>query len=460
MAGLGCLILPIICRAAVLVEKDFAYAIPLEIEDDEGAIYEVVLPGNVYQRLTRVDMGDMRIFNQAGEIVSHTLQRTLEEISESEKEVEETSQLKYFALYRSATGILSDKVRIQVSTNGAIVDVASQSTRPEKNIVHGYLIDASHLDKNIKRLILNWKNDGQHFFETVNVDYSNDLNQWHRLVSKATLADLEHQNVIFGKKYIDLPVGKYKYLRLTWPMGNKNIQLDRITAMLSMTIQQEPITEWAAIKPVKITNNIIDYDSQAIYPVKRVKIKLPEKNVAYKIELLTRFPKQRKWKSRFSGLIYRMEVKGKSFENEVIKMQYDTPDQFWRVQFMNQSESSQQIKEQPLLELGYFPHKLLFMARGKGPFILAYGSVSVQPLEDTLSGLVKSVDPDDIKSAKLGEEIVLGGEAKLKPPLLPSNWREWMVWLIMLLAVLILGGMTWRLVSQVNKEYKQEGKKK
>ena len=77
-----------------------------------------------------------------------------------------------------------------------------------------------------------------------------------------------------------------------------------------------------------------------------------------------------------------------------------------------------------------------------------------------MSGLVKSVDPDDIKSAKLGEEIVLGGEAKLKPPLLPSNWREWMVWLIMLLAVLILGGMTWRLVSQVNKEYKQEGKKK
>ncbi|MCK5219678.1 DUF3999 domain-containing protein, partial [bacterium] len=432
VVGLGYLVLPMICPAATLVEQDFAYAIPLALEDEAGAIYEVVLPGIVYQRLTRVDMGDMRIFNQAGGVVSHTLQQTAEEISESEKEVEERLQLKHFALYRPATKVLSDEVRIHVSTNGAIVDVATQGAGTKKNIVRAYLIDASHLDKNIKQLLLEWKNTGQHFFEEVNVDYSNDLNQWHRLVSGATLADLAHQNVIFGKKYIDLPVGKYKYLRLTWPMGSKNIQLNRVIAMLSMTIQQEPMVAWAAIKPVKITNNIIDYDSQAVYPVKRVKIKLPEKNVAYKIELLTRFPKQRKWKSRFSGLIYRMEVKGKSFENEVIKMRYDTPDPFWRVQFMNHSESSQQIKEPPLLELEYFPHKLLFMARGKGPFKLAYGSVSVQPLEDTLSGLVKSVKPADIKSAKLGEEIVLGGEAKLKPPLLPTNWQEWMVWLIML----------------------------
>ena len=60
---------------AVPVQKnDFAYGLPIEIAD-EAAIYGLELPEVVYTHVTKANLGDLRVFNAAGEVVPHSLQR-------------------------------------------------------------------------------------------------------------------------------------------------------------------------------------------------------------------------------------------------------------------------------------------------------------------------------------------------------------------------------------------------
>src|SRR5690349_21227002 len=51
---------------------DFAYGIPLEA-DGKDALYEVTLPAAVYRGVTRADLGDLRVFNGASEVVPYAL---------------------------------------------------------------------------------------------------------------------------------------------------------------------------------------------------------------------------------------------------------------------------------------------------------------------------------------------------------------------------------------------------
>ena len=51
---------------------DFAYGMELRV-DGAGALYEVSLPIEVYRSITRSDLGDVVVFNAAGELVPFAL---------------------------------------------------------------------------------------------------------------------------------------------------------------------------------------------------------------------------------------------------------------------------------------------------------------------------------------------------------------------------------------------------
>ncbi|MEQ1776198.1 MAG: DUF3999 family protein, partial [Burkholderiales bacterium] len=61
-----------VCGFTVAAEKPAEYAYGLKIEaSGSEALYDVTLPPSVYQGVTRRDLGDVRVFNGAGEVVPH-----------------------------------------------------------------------------------------------------------------------------------------------------------------------------------------------------------------------------------------------------------------------------------------------------------------------------------------------------------------------------------------------------
>ncbi len=49
---------------------DFAYGAAIDADGSE-ALYEVVVPAALYEGVVRADLGDVRVFNGAGEVVPH-----------------------------------------------------------------------------------------------------------------------------------------------------------------------------------------------------------------------------------------------------------------------------------------------------------------------------------------------------------------------------------------------------
>jgi hypothetical protein len=128
--------------AALATERpeDFAYGIPIQA-GAQSALYEIEIPLAVYRGVTRSDLGDVRVFNSAGETVPHAL-KPREALHAA---AVNAARLPVFPL-RGASGDKTDvsNIRIQKRGDGTIVSIQNlpRAGAAERRL-RGYLIDAS-----------------------------------------------------------------------------------------------------------------------------------------------------------------------------------------------------------------------------------------------------------------------------------------------------------------------------
>ena len=103
----------------------------------------------------------------------------------------------------------------------------------------------------------------------------------------------------------------------------------------------------------------------------------------------------------------------------------------------------------PRLRLEWIPAEVVFAAQGAGPFMLAYGSGTVQtsgalPIATLIPGYGtdKAVTP---AIATAGTNVQLAGPQALKPA---ADLRQWGLWGVMAAGALVLGLMAARLLRQ------------
>jgi hypothetical protein len=91
----------------------------------------------------------------------------------------------------------------------------------------------------------------------------------------------------------------------------------------------------------------------------------------------------------------------------------------------------------------------MFVARGRGPFQLAYGSARAQPSAYAIESLVPGYRTDSelhASPARPGEQGTLAGPMALQPP---RDYKVWAFWGVLILGVALLAWMAWRLAGQL-----------
>ena len=104
----------------------------------------------------------------------------------------------------------------------------------------------------------------------------------------------------------------------------------------------------------------------------------------------------------------------------------------------------------PALQIGWIAQKLVFAARGSGPFQLVYGNSAAKGAAYPIESLIPGYKTDaefEVKPAALGEPVTLAGAARLRAPM---DYKKWSVWIVLVLGVAALGGMAYRLSRQVS----------
>lgn len=424
----------------LLRPSDFAYGIPIQTVS-EGPLFEVTLPRVVYDSVTRADLGDLRIFNARGEVVPYALRRP-----EAQKVPAEWTRLPFFPV-RMAGGHSPDEIVLRVQKNraGAIVGVQAGPSAGSGAPVVFYLVDASADNRPIRALELNWKDvSAAGFSGALRVDASDDLKHWRILSSEAPLARLRHQGQMLERRRIEFAPVRTEYLRLVWLAPERMVTLSEIKAE-RLTGPVPPPREWATPTAVGRGEHSGEYRYRLAgrMPVDRARIVLPQVNTVAAVELLSRANGTDSWRVRASGLVYRLRQNGNEVIGDDLSFTPETDgDREWQLRFSPRDAALG--PEAPALELGWVPQRLVFVAHGEGPFLLAYGSAGIPPGDFSSEPLLQESAAQDAKNfvtepATPGAPLTLGGSKRLQVPFTAYPWRKWLLWLAIALGVFLLG---------------------
>ena len=128
-------------------------------------------------------------------------------------------------------------------------------------------------------------------------------------------------------------------------------------------------------------------------------------------------------------------------------------DRYWRIEVKDPDDSLVNGKI-PVLELGWLPEKLIFLARGEPPFLLAVGNEKIIPAKFAMNQLIQTMSDNKIrpKAAVINNFNVLRAQnVQNEIKILNVPLARLMLWGVLVLGVLLIGWMALRLFKQINK---------
>jgi len=426
--------------------KDFARMMPLTLSGI-GALYELPLPTEVYTGSTRRDLGDLALFNGAGEIVPFTL------LQPSPVKTSATGQqLPLFPLTATShTSSGNFAMQVRTDGSGAIVTLNKAPGAATGAPVTSYIVDAVALNRPVSGFDFGLTPAASGFIGTLRVDSSYDLQQWrqHAVGAVATLAAGEQR---LNRSRVEFPAVQARYYRLCITPAPGAPRIDTVIPRFE-TIQTKQRREAARYVITPVTGKSGEYlaQSDGYMPVDRLRLIFPDENSLAGVTILSRHDDTSPWIERGCGTFYRLRREAAAVESGALEIT-STTDRQWLIRV--HPSGGGLGSRLPQLEVGWQPHRLIFAARGYAQFRLAYGSARTGQgtlRDDSIAAGLAKWEKQQIKPlpAQAGPSMESGGRQALKPRIPATIWRKVLLWGALLSGVLVLAGIAWRLVREM-----------
>jgi hypothetical protein len=426
--------------------SDFAYRIPL-VNEGDSAFFRVDLPAPVYEGAVRRDLGDLRVFNGEGTPVAFAFMPRAVPGREAGIAVE----LPLFPLRaeagRKELGDLA--ITVRRTSAGTTVDLATRDGKavaPER--LAGYLVDASEAKEPLAALTMSLP-PGANTTTRVRVDASDDLVSWRTLAAGAPLLALEFGGRRLTRDRIDLPPTTAKFLRVTFEPGQATPEFASVRGEANERAVEAP-RQWreATGVPVRDQPGAFEFDLGGTFPVDRVTVLLPEQNTVAPTQLFVRAASKDEWHPVASTVFYRLRQDGGEATNPPTAVNGGEY-RYWKASV--DPKAGGIGAQAPKLSFGWYPGVIVFAARGKGPFELAYGSARVNPSALSIETLVPGYDrakrtAASFPLARAGAVNAVPESAALKQPI---DFKRWFLWGSLVLAAIVLGWMAFSLSRQM-----------
>ena len=443
-------------HAEEITTSDFAAGFYLEIEG-AGPIHSMELPFEIYGTVRRPDLGDIRVFNGAGEVVAHGLRN----LAPDPDVARQRQAVPFFPLSfgKVAAGQADMSMQVVRNTAGTIVSIKAgpeQGTGDRQ--VTGYLFDLSGLQWPVGELEFHWNPDQDSSLFNISLQHSNDLQHWSPLVAGATLVDLSHGGERVEKRTVPLPSRPQKYVRLTWQGRGSQLLLTQVDG-LSEIIGSRLRRHWTDLANGVVHSTgkelTIDYETSSHLPVGSAQMHFRDKNQLARVVLQSRADAKDPWRRRCEQVFYNLSLADSPVRSEPCVFP-TAADRFWRALVRTDGAGIGAGHQVPGLELGWRPIELVFVARGEPPFLLAFGSAKLEHQEgktdsDMILQAVSAVAKNQaVDAARLGQRIELGGTKALQPLPQAPPLKKWLLWAILILGVGLLAGMARSLIKEMH----------
>jgi hypothetical protein len=413
--------------------------------------FRFTLPAETYRGVTRADLGDLRVFNGAGEPVPYAFVPLRPATYKPA-----VHAAKLFPLRgEEAKGMDGLNVRIRHTAGGGTsVDVSTAPTAKQKKLL-GYILDPGELKVPFEALTLDWQSR-EGFTGTARVEGSEDLKYWRTLAGAATVLYLEHAGQRLERRRIELAGARARYLRISFNGVPADFVLKGVQVELRPD-KAEPAREWLALlgRAVPDRPGEYEFDTGGHFPVDRLRFALPQLNSVAQVQVLTRNRIDDPWRAATSGILYRLRRNGTEVTNADLAVG-PSASRHWllRVDQRGGGLGSGEVR----LEIGWIPHQVVFAARGAEPFTLAYGMKIARPGALPITAVLpgyKEGEAIALKTASLtrmappAPRTTSGFSQYVQEAVDSGQAKKWALWAALVVGVLLLVWMAFALLKQV-----------
>jgi hypothetical protein len=439
-----------VSAAAVAVDR-FAQRFALELESG-AAYYSMTLPASVYAASQRSDLGDVRVFNGAGEPVPYSLD-TPRELARAPATLR---PVRWFPMPSAVSGGAGMPLGVTIAADGSLRATAAPPARAQDD---ADLIDVARETRGEARvdaLVVHVRDDN--YQGRVSVEASDDLRSWQP-AGEAQLLKVSYNGSTLSQDRIELNGMRARYLRLRWLDGVPYIEsIDaQVQAVSADQIQRADIErEWREGIVARAGPKAGEYffETGGPYPVDRLRLNLPQPNTVAPAVVYSRGSLEAAWREVSSATLFRLHNGTVEQSNPSLEMAPDT-DRQWRVvvDTSNGGLGSGVLT----VAAGWRPATLTFVARGAAPFTLAVGSAAALSSALSRADLLMGASSVAV-AARLGEALPVEqvGGAQLQGND-PEATPRYLLWAALLLAVGSLGAIAWRLARGAQVQAKASG---
>ncbi len=416
---------------------DFAYRMEVSTQG-EAAAYRVVLPLSVYQKIAHTDLSDLRVFNANGEQVPFAIERPMAGTVSNA-----AAALPLFPLKDDSSETF-DAVRVTIESGRAAINLQSGVQPGRSGRINTYLVDGRSLDVSIAALRLEWPEDAADFAGRLRVEAGDSLGEWRLVAPASPVANLHSASQRLIEQRVEFPPTRAKYWRVSWVGVPAPFVFTSVFGEPAKQSVNAPHSS-LAVTGVQNSPGEFEYDLGASLPVDRVNLELPDANSVVQVEVQSRADPANAWRPVRSSGFYRLKSDAGELRNGPVSVGLNT-DRHWRLR--TDPKSGGLGNGSPRLVVEWLPHEVVFVARGAGPFFVAYGSATAESAAVSLAMLPKDVS---IMPATLSEPEPSGGEDRLRSPPSPYAWKSMLLWAVLVLGALLLAWMAYRLARDFSK---------
>lgn len=432
LLGLAALLLPGAVAAAAAPSPDaFARFRPID-PVGESAVQRLILPSDVYAWTSRPDLGDLRVFNGAGQPVPHAVAAGVRPPDEAV-----TTPVPTFPLPAPGTAdALPAGVNVEVREDGRVVAVRAESAAPTPR--PALLLDVGALSRPAAALLVDWPDGAADAVIRLRVDASDDLDDWRPIVPSATVARLTADGHRVEHREIALPPTAAPYLRLVQIGGEAPLAASGISARVDRP--RAPPRHWLTVPGVD-DDGAHEFDGGGRVPADRLDLALPRDTYLADARVYGRDRDDAPWRLIGQQTFYRVAVDDVTITAEPMAV---PALRYWRLDWLGEPP------DEPTLRLGWRPRELWFLRQGPPPFRLAYGlgglAPEAWPMQDLADRLGAGTALDTLPAAVLGEPVTVGGRASLEAPPEPVDWRTLLLWAVLVAGVAAVAWLATRVL--------------
>lgn len=442
LTGWCCTIVAVFTAAPSFAADEFAQRFPLQLESG-AAYYSLTLPAAVYAASERSDLGDVRVFNAAGESVPYSIDAP----GEAPRTAPTLRPARWFSLPPAMPGGSGSTPGVAIGADGSLHATSAPPAREQHDTD---LIDLGPEPRasRVSALLVHVRDDN--YQGRVTLDASDDLRRWQP-AGGAQLLKVSYNGTTLSQDRIELDGARARYLRVHWLDGSPFVEsidmevqaagADHAARGDAQRTWREGITAHAGPKAGEYY-----FATSGSYPVDRLRLSLPQPNTVSPAVVYSRPSLDAPWREVASATLFRLHNGDVEQTNPSLELTPDT-DRQWRVMIDTHNGG---IGSGDLgIAAGWRPATLTFVARGSAPFTLAVGSVSL--LSSAVSRADLRMDASTAAAtAHVGDALFVApdqsGQAAAKES---DGQRRILLWAALLLAVATLAAIAWWLARSM-----------